>query len=164
MMNTSTIPDNDQNHHDPGNHQKGRPSGKIHLTDRQIKYLAARSEGKSKKEAVLIAGYKFSSASSGVEKSPAMRLALLSAMEARGLNSEYISKKIHEGMEAKKSHFFSCDGLIKSERVVDDNETQHKYVRTALEVRGDLVREDPKMQLNVGIIEMPQKVKDRDAW
>ena len=67
-------------------------------------------------------------------------------------------------MEAKKSHFFSCDGLIKSERVVDDNETQHKYVRTALEVRGDLVREDPKMQLNVGIIEMPQKVKDVDAW
>lgn len=143
----------------------GRPPGRINLTDRQIKYLAARAEGKSKKEAVRIAGYNEHTSSSGLERSPALRQALLSAMEAQGLTGEYLARKIMIGTETKKTHFFAQDGIVKDSREVPDNEIQHKYVRTALEVRGDLIKEEgTKMQLNVGIIEMPKICKSEDEW
>ena len=135
----------------------------VHLTDMQLKYLAARAEGKSRGEAVRAANY--TGAPAQIERSDNLRKALILAFEAKGLTTGKLAQKIADKVDAKKQVFFSKDGIVCDEREVDDNETQAKFTRTALEVRGDLVKEEgTKMQLNVGIIEMPGKVKDVEAW
>ena len=138
---------------------------KIHLTERQLKYYAFMMEGKTKVEAKRLSGYDEDTSSEVVERSPALRNALRLAMDARGLTAEVLAEKIHKGIESKKTNYYAFNGIVTDEREVSDNETQHKYVRTALEVRGDLVKEDgAKLNLNVGIIEMPGRYKVDEKW
>lgn len=136
----------------------------IHLTDRQIKYMAARADGKSKKDAARIAGFSETSSTGAIEKSGNLRKALLMAMEAKGLTSEKLAEKMVKGVDATKRQFFTFNGKVQDEREVPDNETQHKFVKTALEVRGDLVQENAKMDLNIGIVSLPQQIKDAGDW
>lgn len=131
----------------------------IHLTDRQLKYLAARSQGMSRVEAVRAIGY--SGAPSQIEKSENLRKALILSMEARGLSTDKLAQKIRDGVDAKKVQFSSFKGKIVDERIVDDNETQHKYVRTALEIRGDL-SDGKEINMNLGIVQMPGSMKVED--
>lgn len=131
-----------------------------HLTDTQLKYIALRAEGKSRGEAAKLANY--SGAPAQIEKSDNLRKALISAMEAKGLTTEKLAEKLAKGLDAKKTHFSSFQGKIVEERQVDDNETQVKYVRTALEIRGDL--QEKNIEINMGLIAIPGNVKDPNQW
>ena len=135
----------------------------IHLTERQVKYISAINSGKSREESRELAGYSESSKPSVLERSPNMRKALLASMETNGLTSDYLGKKIKEGIEAKKKYFSAFKGEIVSERIVEDNETQVKYVRTALEIRGDL-ESGVKVEMNLGIVEIPGGSRSPEAW
>ena len=135
----------------------------VHLTDRQLKYIALRSSGKSRAESVKLAGYNDNVAPAKVESSPNLRKALIDALEVNGLTSEYLGKKLKEGVNAKKIYFTSFKGSIVDEREIPDNETQHKYVRTALEVRGDL-QSDPSVNVNIGLIESPKIESNPESW
>lgn len=134
----------------------------IHLSERQLKYLALKAEGKTKAEAARLAGYGETTAPSVIESSPNLRKALVTAMEAKGLTTERLAEKLSNGLDAKKSYFSSFKGHIIEERQVDDNETQVKYVRTALEIRGDL--QEKTVEVNLGLISIPTVKSDPLAW
>ena len=66
---------------------------------------------------------------------------LVAALEAVGINSEYLATKvIKKGLKAKKETFDRQGELI---RVSPDHATRHKVLSTVLEIRGDL---KPKSQ------------------
>ena len=66
---------------------------------------------------------------------------LVAALEAVGINSEYLATKvIKKGLKAKKETFDRQGELI---RVSPDHATRHKFLNTVLEIRGDL---KPKSQ------------------
>jgi hypothetical protein len=134
----------------------------IHLTDRQLKYLALRAQGVKRRDAVIQAGYNSQARPGMIEKSGNLRDALIKAFDVQGLTTDRLAEKISKGLDSKKIQFSSYKGKIVEEREVPDNETQHKYVRTALEVRGDLQAQG--IQVNVGLIQVPGQVKDIDAW
>lgn len=136
----------------------------MNLTEKQLKYIALRAEGKSKKDAVLLAGYSEKSNPTVIGKSAeSLRSQLLSEMESQGLTSQKLAKKLNEGIDSKKLLVSSYKGKIVEEREIPDNETQHKYVRTALEVRGDL-QSDPSVNVNVGLIESPKIDVNPNSW
>ena len=128
---------------------------KVHLTDRQLKYHAFIMEGKSKVEAARLAGYDEDTNSAVIERSPSLRNALMIAMEARGLTTDYLADKLMKGTNSKKTQFYSYEGIVTDQREVEDNEIQHRYVKTALEIRGDLA-ENNATQVNIGLITVPQ--------
>ena len=135
-----------------------------HLTARQLKYYGFIQQGMTKKEAARLSGYSEETAPSNIEKTENLRKALLSSMDAQGLTTDKLAKKIADGVDKKKKYFSTFQGSIVDERDIDDNETQHRYVVTALSIRGDLVKENEKFNVNVGIIEMPGKVRDVEDW
>lgn len=135
---------------------------KIHLTPRQLKYFGFIQQGMTKLEAAKLSGYSEETVPTHIENSPNLRKALLASMELNGLTSERLGKKIADGIEAKKTIFSSFKGKIEDEREIIDHETQHKYVKTALEIRGDL--QDAGVQVNIGIIEVPGMNRTADAW
>ena len=124
--------------------------------------MANVTAGKSKEESKRLAGYSNGTIPTNIESCPNLRKALIGAMELNGLTSSYLGKKIRDGVDARKKVFSSFKGEIKDERIVDDNETQHKYVRTALEVRGDL--QENQAQVNIGIVEIPTRCKSAEEF
>lgn len=139
------------------------PHSTIHLSDRQLRYMAARADGKTKEESVKLAGYKGDASPTQIEKSSNLRRALQIAMEQAGLTSEKLAEKIRAGVDAKKTNYYSFQGRVVDEKVSEDHEIQHKYVRTALEVRGDL-SEGNEVNVNIGLVEIPHKEKSAEVW
>ena len=133
----------------------------IHLSEKQIKYYTFILQGKPKQVAATLSGYSETSDPYNIEKSPNLRKALTLAMEAKGLTTEKLAEKLSDGVDKKKKFFSSYQGKIISEREIDDNETQVKYVRTALEIRGDL--QEKAIEVNLGLITIPQ-MKTIDEW
>lgn len=75
-------------------------------------------------------------------------------MDKAGISSDFIAKKLAAGLKAKKSHFFSFKGRVRDVKVTEDHETQQKYFRNALEIRGD-IKQTMIDNLNVGVIAIP---------
>ena len=132
----------------------------IHLSVRQLQYIALINQGKTKHDAARLSGYSENTVPTHLEKSSNLRKALLTSMELNGLNSEYLGKKIMEGVNAQKTFFSTYKGSIQEERKIPDNETQHKYVKTALEIRGDL--QENQTQVSIGLIEIPTRQSESE--
>ena len=141
---------------------KDPSNGKHELTTKQILYMNARLAGKSKLEAVKEAGYSEGTAPYHIERNANLREVLLACLEKQGLHSDFIAKKIKKGLEAKKTIYATSDGTISDMKQVPDHETQHKYVRDLLEIRGD-VKQSTVENLNIGLISVPQAVNE-DQW
>lgn len=135
----------------------------IHLTDKQLKYAMARADGESKEASIKVAGYSGDASPTQIERSGNLRKALQIAMEQAGLTTDILAQKLANGIEAKKHLFYSFKGGVVDERIVEDHEIQHKYVRTALEVRGDL-SEGNEVNVNIGLVEIPSKQKSAESW
>lgn len=129
------------------------------MTQRQKKYVKAIAQGIPKNQALQKAGYSGNTNVYAVEKSPEIRKPLLRAMEKIGITDDKLAECMREGLSAKKKLFFTQNGSVSDERTVKDMETRHKYLKTSLEVRGDLIT-NPEMNLNLGIIELPEREKD----
>jgi len=132
------------------------------LTSKQKKYLVSRLAGNNKRQAVKNAGYDSTTNSYHVEKSVGLKNALISSFDLYGLTTNKIAMKIAKGVDAKKTHVFTHKGKIEDKLTLPDNETQHKYVRTALEVRGDLETHN-QTEVNVGLISVPES-KGLNEW
>ena len=132
------------------------------LSPQQIAYLTARIQGKSKEESKRIARYSPTTSTCLIERNPNMRDALLVCMQANGITEQFLAEKLMQGMNAKKKHFFTKDGIVTDHRRVNDNETQQKYFRAALEIRGD-IKINAIETLNLGLINIPEKMDD-NQW
>ena len=68
------------------------------LTTQQITYLTARINGKSKEEAKRMAKYSPTTSTTLIESNPNMKAALLTCMQANGLNEQFLVDKLMQGM------------------------------------------------------------------
>lgn len=138
--------------------KRQRPHAKHALTDRQIKYLAARIDGKTKTEAKRMAGYSENVSTSYVENREGVKKGLRAVMQAKGITADYLVDKMKNGLEAKKLVYATFEGQITDKLEVSDNETQFKHLKTALEVRGDLAEKN-EINVDIGLVSMPQEAK-----
>ena len=143
-------------------HQAESNSTKRALTTKQVLYVSSRLEGKNKEQAMLDAGYSPKSATTHIEENQNLRAVLLDCMARRGLNEEFLANKLKKGLNARKTIYATKDGMISDIKKVEDNETQHKYFRDVLEIRGD-IRSSVIDNLNVGLIACPT-VADENKW
>lgn len=137
--------------------------GKKHvLTTKQLKYMAARLQGKTKEDAKREAGYSENSSTKTIEETNGVQGTLKTALEKVGLTDQIIADKLRKGLSTQKTHLVSFEGKFTDEKKTDDNDIQHRYMRTILEVRGDL-QSGNNMQLNLGLIGL-QAGENVDTW
>lgn len=130
------------------------------LNNKQIAYLTARIQGKSKEESKRIAKYSANTSTTLIEQNPNMRQALLACMKNVGLTEDYLAEKLMQGTQAKRIQYFSKDGVVTDERIDDDGDLQHKFITKVLEVRNDIKSDQP--QVNIGLIAIPNGVTVED--
>lgn len=90
---------------------------------------------------------------------PYVRETMAQLLEKNGVTDQYLSKKIKEGAEATKVVYVENGDVLdkngnpkKTEETVDDFQTRHKYVETALKLKGHIPPElnrDPLQILQV---------------
>ena len=134
-----------------------------HLTDRQIVYLSARVQGKSKSESKKIANYGKDVSTTSIENSRNLKNALKQALYSKGFTDDFVAEKLMKGTHAKKSHFYTDKGIVTDSREVEDHENQYKYLRLGCELRGDLL-EGNKVEVNLGLISIPSISKTENEW
>lgn len=66
-----------------------------------------------------------------------MQAAMSEAMDACKITDAYLANVLKRGLEAKKTYYDKEQGEL-VESAYDDHESQHKFLRTALELRGAL--------------------------
>jgi hypothetical protein len=101
------------------------------LSEKERVVVEGVLDGLSQNNAGLMAGYDNGGAS--VIQRPRVQSALSRALADDGLDERKISKRIRQGLKAKKSILIADDSLD-----VPDYGMRHKYLTTLLELRGDL--------------------------
>jgi len=108
------------------------------LSGTQKKLLKALFDGKSREEAMEIAGYSRATiehkGSMIVDRNPVIQGALHRAMVSAGITDDYLGKRLKAGLECKKGVKMSSSHL----EMVEDNQMQERFMRLVLEARGDL--------------------------
>lgn len=62
------------------------------------------------------------------------------------LKARALVRKLAEGLDAKETKFFSDKGIVTDKRDFIDYQTRHKYLETALRLRGDLSNKPPESE------------------
>ena len=106
-------------------------------------------------QCLIEAGYAVSTANDRTKDvigKPRVQAALLQAMEKAGINDTKLSEVMKDGINANKIHGTSDDFIE-----VPDHPTRHKYLDTALKLRGEYPKEQAGIQvqgdLNVQIMD-----------
>jgi hypothetical protein len=112
-------------------------SDPLALPDKKRRYVEARLKGKSKRQAVVAAGYAPGSATAGkkLEAQPDVRAAF-SALIRETVPAERIAKAIAEGIEAKETKFFAHEGMVTDQRDVVAWSERRQYTQLAAEYGG----------------------------
>lgn len=113
-----------------------RPKVRHNLTERQRKYLKARSQGFNKGEASDIAGYSARNTNK-IETSRAMAEALDEMMRNQGIDDEFLAKTIKEGLGATKP--VVVDGSIHD---YADYPARRQFVDVVLDIRGGRAKKE----------------------
>lgn len=107
------------------------------ISVRQKKYIKGVAAGKSKYKAAIEAGYSENTArepTRNLEK-PGIKEELNRALEKSGITTQAITDKVKEGMGAKKVVIFGTGDNIAIEKA-EDYAVQHKYLETAIKLKG----------------------------
>lgn len=131
------------------------------LTNKQAVYVTGVLQGMKKKHAALKAGYKESVGTDVIEKSSAVKNALTQALYEIGVDPLAIAQKLKEGINATENKFFSHEGIVKDERIVEDFAVRQKYLRDILEVQG-FIRNNNLDTLNIGLIQIPSEISENE--
>jgi hypothetical protein len=104
---------------------------------RRKKFVKNLVDGLGVGQSALRAGFAHASEGSALLKEPSVLTALQTAMEKAGIDDEYLSSKIKEGLEATYPEKCSKDGSVLQAAGQADFFTRSIYVDKALKVRGD---------------------------
>lgn len=101
------------------------------------------SNGLRPREAAVVAevlerGVSSDRKASQIMEKPAVQRAILAEMEKAGITDKLLARKLRRGMDATEVKFFAHEGNVTDSREVVDWSTRHKYLETALKVRGDV--------------------------
>jgi len=105
------------------------------MTAKVDRYIQNKLEGMTKKDAAIKAGY-----SPNTAIAPGQKIESTEAYQRacdKYLPDDLIYRKLVEGLDATKVVIAQKDGVITDERVYADYSTRHKYVDSALKIKGD---------------------------
>lgn len=125
------------------------------LTVRHKKYVKGIVEGKSKQQSAIDAGFARATAKNAYDKveTGGVKEAIEKALDRAGVTTERIADKVNEGLEAKKIHTSHTE----PDAIVPDFAVQHKYLETAIKLRG-IDKDAPTQVMNfVQIIQNDMK-------
>lgn len=111
------------------------------LNVREAKAVQGLLEGKSAHQALKDAGYSKATAehqAASVLGKPRVQSAMLKMMDEMGISESMLVQTLKRGLKAKRSFITRYGDEIKTK----DFSVRHKYLQTALELRGDLKRKD----------------------
>lgn len=131
------------------------------VSDKQLKYLTLRANGYSQEKSKEMAGYSKKTRPSTINKQIKANITLRQCLEDNGISHQFVVDKIKDGLESTKNVAFAYKGRIVDKIEIPDNETQHKYFRDLLEIRGDI---DSKNDVNVNIGMIGIDTSDDSAW
>lgn len=119
------------------------------LTEKQRKLIKGVAAGKSQTQAAILAGYSEKTAAASATETlgkPNVREALQRALEKVGVSDELLAMKTREGLDATRG-MVTKDGVEK----VEDFHARHRYLETALKLKGalDSERDTVAVQVNV---------------
>ena len=111
------------------------------LTVQQRNLIKAIPQSKTISEAMKKAKYAPSVINSGARyetlQNPTIMSAMQQALEKAGISDLSLAKSIKDGMTAQKVQIATLDGQITDEKFYPDHSVRHKYLDTALTLRGD---------------------------
>lgn len=116
---------------------------------RAKKYIRNKVAGMSDYQAAIKAGYKHNTAinpKKNIEK-PIVKQELAKLMDKAGLTDEYLIAKAKEGLEEANKIIGTQDNFVE----VPDYAVRHKYLETALRLKGHNSNKDdqPNVQVNI---------------
>lgn len=120
---------------------------------RRKKFVKNLVDGLGVGQAALRAGYATRTEGSALLREPSVLTALQEAMSKAGIDDEYLSSKIKEGLEATYPEKRTKDGSILQD-AAPDFFTRGQYLDKALKVRGDYAPErhiDQKQILTINV-------------
>ena len=137
------------------------------LTPKQKRYVKEVVAGKSKQQAAITAGYSPTTAKNAYDKveKVGVKKAIEKALEKAGLTEDRIAAKINEGMEAQKiisANITSKDADINTKDFIEvpDYQTQHKFLETAIRLKGLNVKDDAPPQIMNFVQILQQHIKE----
>jgi hypothetical protein len=101
------------------------------LNPRKVKYIEARSQGLSKREAKNLAGYAASTSSYSVENSSVK--AALARLIRQAVPAHLLVRRIAEGVSAEETKFFQKEGIVTDQRNVIAWSERREYLKLAAE-------------------------------
>jgi len=132
-----------------------RPEGKRAKapSPRQLKVLKARSEGKTYREAGLIAGYpKANAAQSAFQAIAGLRGRVAGLLEKHGLSEDVgIEKYLKPGLEATQTIFAQSDGRFTDKRTLISWQTRMRALVMLFKLHGSYPPLDPKEAAEYGV-------------
>jgi hypothetical protein len=118
------------------------------LNHRKRKYIDARSQGLSKRQAKNIAGYAASTSSYSVENSSVK--AALARLIRQAVPAHVIVQRIAEGMSAEETKFFQKEGRVMDERNVVAWSERREYLKLAAEYGLYVEPDNDKVKIGEG--------------
>lgn len=127
-------------------------SDPLALPEKKRRYVEARLEGKSKRQAVVAAGYAPGSATAGkkLEAQPDVRAAF-SALVRETVPADEIAETLKAGLKATDTKFFAEKGVIQEREVIDWSE-RRQYAELAAELGGYHARDSKEQRGGGGVI------------
>jgi phage terminase small subunit len=116
---------------------------KENLNRRETRFLDAYLQGKTLAECALYAGLRGKDNNSlkvsGYRLLTKINISLPELHEMQGITTEYLRKKLEEGLDANKRFYASYQGTISSSEPFGDQPVRLKALEIAHKLRGDFV-------------------------
>ena len=124
------------------------------LTIKERRFIKALPTSKSGTAAAIEAGFSPSGAANRaheMRKDPRLRAAIEAEMERQGLTDECLVRGMKEGLKAKSVSYFQHEGKVTDKRSDIDFPTRHRFLNTALQIKGVLRSPESDMAAAVGL-------------
>jgi len=132
------------------------PKTRILSKLRRHKLIEACLDGKPLKSIAISTGLSPKTAENQaiqILREPNVLRSFISIMEAEGISDNFLARKAHSLLNAKKTEFFQKDGIVTDQREVEALETQRKTLELATKLKGHL-KEQSQGDINIGLMQM----------
>ncbi len=133
-------------------------SRKVKVSTRAKKYIKNKVAGMSDYQAAVAAGYSPNTAIAAAQniENPSVKMEIKELMEKKGLTDDHLLDVLSEGLNTASRIQGTDNDFVE----VPDYQTRHKYLETALKLKGKLGKENqPSVQVNVQANIEAQKAK-----
>jgi hypothetical protein len=131
---------------------------KRNVLSRRVIVMDALTEGKTQKEAGILAGFSAKTAQTAVSKicgrEADTKKAFIQILEDEGLTDNFLGMKARSLIDAQQIHFFQKDGIVTDERSSPALETQRKTLELITKLKGHLKESSSSGDVSIGLMQV----------